>query len=177
MHRSSLLLPLLLAAACGDTHDAVILSSLVPCTGIASQMCTQVVLDGETEHFFEGIEGFTFTWGAETTVRLSIEEIDDPPADASSRRYHLEQVINEERDDLGTRYELTFPPEQPMYDWFQPASSSGTIVAVDMLGTRVACETSVCNQLLGGSEILPTRVTFELTAEPLQPLRAIAVVR
>jgi hypothetical protein len=46
-----------------------------------------------------------------------------------------------------------------------------------MLGTRVACETSVCNQLLGGSEILPTRVTFELTAEPLQPLRALAVVR
>lgn len=178
MHRSSLLLPLLLAGACADTHDAVIQPSLAPCTGVSSQMCLQVAEDGGAPSlFYDGIDGFTFRWGEETTVRYSVDEIDDPPADGSSRRYRLEQTINTELDDPGTRYELTFPARSMADDWFEPASSSGTVVAVDMLGTRVACETSVCNQLLGGSETVATRVTFELTAEPLQPLRAVSVVR
>jgi hypothetical protein len=184
MHRTSLLLLCLpatvLAAACGDTHehDAVILPSLTPCTGLGSEMCLQVAEDGGAPSvFYDGIEGFTFQWGTEATVRYSVEEIDDPPQDGSSLRYRLEQTINTELDDPGTRYELTFPARNAADDWFAPLSSSGAITAVDMLGTRVACEQAVCEQLLAGSETASTRVTLELTSTPLEPLRVVAVVR
>ena len=140
-------------------------------------MCLQVAMDGDTELFYDGIEGFTFTWGTETTARIAVEEIDDPPADGSSRRYHLEQVINTELDDVGTQYEITFPAKQPMEDWFQGAGGSGAPAAVDMLGTRVACESSLCMQLLDGSLRLPTRVTFALTDVTTTPLRVVSVVR
>ncbi len=175
MRRSTLLVPFLLLAACADTHDAVIQPSLAPCTGVASQLCMLVSENGGAPSlFYDSIEGFSFRWGTEATVRYSIEEIDNPPADGSSLRYRLEQTVNVELDDPGTTYELTFRAAPVDDDWFGPDTAGpGT---VDMVGTRVACDQAICDQLLAGSSST-TRVTFELTSTPLTPLRAVAVVR
>ena len=60
-------------------------------------------------------------------------------------------------------------------DWFAPDPAGAG--AVQMIDTRVACDSSVCADLLAGSPGAPMRVTFELTATPLTPLRAVTVVR
>jgi len=176
MRQAVALAPFLFVAACAETHDAVIQPKLAPCTTLANQLCMLVAEDGgDPSLFYDGIEGFTFRWGVEATVRYSVEEIDNPPADGSSRRYRLEQTINEEVADPGVTYELTFPDETVDNDWFNP--DPGGAGAVQMTGTRVACDQAVCDQLLAGSQSAPWRVTFELTSTPLTPLRAVTVTR
>lgn len=70
---------------------------LVDCEGSAPQTCMQIAEseDGEYEYFYDQIEGFTFVEGTSYVVDVMIEDVDNPPADGSSLRYTLVEVIEE----------------------------------------------------------------------------------
>lgn len=163
-------------AACSDepdplyTAEATVAATRVPCTGIASQLCLQVSEDGGPfERFYDRIEGFEFHWGRETTLRYRVYEVEDPPEDASSRRYELDEVIDVDFDALGPTFELEFPDPAPGSPWFDDAASAGEVRMID---TAVACDEPVCAALLAQAEALV--VTFELANDDAVPLRAIA---
>lgn len=70
---------------------------LVECEGVAPQMCMQVAEseDGEYEYFYDQIEGFDFVEGTSYVIDVTVQEIEDPPADGSSIAYTLVEIIED----------------------------------------------------------------------------------
>ena len=70
---------------------------LVDCVGVFEQKCMQIATsaNGETEFFYDLIEGFDFVEGTAYVIDVVIEEIEDPPADGSSLLYTLDRIIEE----------------------------------------------------------------------------------
>jgi hypothetical protein len=70
---------------------------LVDCEGGAGpQKCLQVRREADKpwELFYGGIDGFDFEPGFMYEVRVDVTDVDNPPADASSRRYSLVEVVD-----------------------------------------------------------------------------------
>jgi heat shock protein HslJ len=69
---------------------------LVDCTGVAPMKCMQVKEDpnGEWQLFYNQIEGFTFEPGFTYELSVNVETIANPPADGSSLRYTLVEVVS-----------------------------------------------------------------------------------
>ncbi len=61
-----------------------------PCTGVGEQEC--LVVDGEL--FYDSIEGFDYEPGFEYVLEIRTENVDNPPADASSIRYILVREVS-----------------------------------------------------------------------------------
>jgi hypothetical protein len=87
-------------AGCGSDDDDTIRlwiePALVDCEGGAGpQLCLEVARseDGKLELFYSEIEGFDFQEGTSYVIDVSVEEVADPPADGSSLRYTLVEVI------------------------------------------------------------------------------------
>lgn len=175
-HPCSLLLLALPVAACsgGEVREGVVASHLRPCVGVTYGLCLQVtdVDDGELDLFYEGIEGFDFRWGVEVTLRYQVEDVDDPPADGSSLRYVLDDVMSAREELPGAPFTATFNPGVIGEAWFA-ADVPGV---VSMVGTRVSCEQPLCDALVAaGTDVGPSfRVSFEHTGA-LVPLRATAL--
>lgn len=79
-----------------ETKTLFVGPELVDCTGVAPQKCLQVREDpdGEYQLFYSNIEGFTFEPGFEYELLVSVETVANPPADGSSLRYTLIEVVN-----------------------------------------------------------------------------------
>lgn len=73
-------------------------SKLVDCVGVEARKCLRVRETPEQawELFYDEIHGFTFEPGYVYTLRVSVEAVDNPPADASSLRYELIEVIDKD---------------------------------------------------------------------------------
>ena len=71
-------------------------ASLVDCTGVAPQKCMQVKdsPDGEYTLFYDQIDGFTFEEGYEYELKVSVEQVENPPADGSSLKYTLVEEVS-----------------------------------------------------------------------------------
>jgi hypothetical protein len=79
---------------------------LYPVTGVGS-MLTMVVDDGHgPEWLYQGIEGFTYSWGTRYELTIRVEKVPHPPADGSSVRYILVSVDKQERVPAGTRFTI-----------------------------------------------------------------------
>lgn len=79
-----------------NTYTLYVNSQEVDCVGVGPQKCLQI-RRSESESwsfFYDTIEGFTFEPGFVYTLKVSEEEIENPPADASSKRIKLEEVIS-----------------------------------------------------------------------------------
>ena len=82
----------------------------LPCSGVGPMLCLSVAQDGGPEQFFySAIEGFTFQWGHPVTLRVQVEEIANPPADGSSLRYTVVEVVNDDGYAAGTSFDATVP--------------------------------------------------------------------
>lgn len=70
---------------------------LVDCVGEAPQKCMQVAESENGEHFYfyDQIDGFSFEEGTTYVLDVQVEEVPDPPADASSLRYTLVDLVDE----------------------------------------------------------------------------------
>ncbi|HEX6036465.1 DUF4377 domain-containing protein [Longimicrobium sp.] len=66
------------------------------CTGTYEMQCLQIRDDSADPwgNFHGEIEGFTYEPGHEYVLRVRVTEIANPPADGSSRRYQLVQVVS-----------------------------------------------------------------------------------
>lgn len=75
-------------------HDA-----LVECVGVVPMQCMQVRNDpaGDWSYFYSNIEGFTYEHGYRYTLSIDVFDIANPPADASSKRYVLVDVLEKSK--------------------------------------------------------------------------------
>jgi hypothetical protein len=69
--------------------------NLVDCVGVSPQKCMQVREDGNSEwlNFYDKIQGFTFVEGNSYQISVKITDVENPPADSSSKKYELMEII------------------------------------------------------------------------------------
>ena len=80
-----------------DTTRLWIGPERVECEGVAPMMCLQVAEseDGDYQLFYDTIEGFDYQEGTSYVIDVSITEVENPPADASSVQYTLVEIVEE----------------------------------------------------------------------------------
>jgi hypothetical protein len=99
-----------IAAGCRDHPDSEISESSsgdsvrtffvshtkVDCVGVAPMKCLQIreSRDADWTLFYSQIEGFDYEEGYDYELRVSLEEVENPPADASSIRYELVELVS-----------------------------------------------------------------------------------
>ena len=85
---------------CSDSTDTTRLwigPERVECEGVAPMLCLQVAEseDGDYQLFYDTIEGFDYQEGTSYVIDVSITEVENPPADASSLQYTLVKIVEE----------------------------------------------------------------------------------
>lgn len=158
-------------AACGGGQtpiEVVTVHALrTPCQSFEADLCLTMQPDFELPEllFFE-IEGYTHRWGVEAELRIHREQADPAPREPSERIILDEIII--EREPITAPFQLEFPASGAQWFVSRPPN-------IDMLGTTVLCETTVCSAMLNAQTTFTTfGVTFELTDDP-QTLTAISV--
>jgi heat shock protein HslJ len=79
-------------------------STKLPCQGVGPMTCLQIqegaeIEEGKWLNFFSNIEGFDYKSGNIYRIKVNVEQLTPPiPADASSLRYTLIEVISEKPD-------------------------------------------------------------------------------
>lgn len=79
-------------------------AELVDCEGEGPMTCLRI-RESETaewELLYSGIEGFEHRPGTSYELLVKVEDVADPPADASSRRLVLVKIVSEKKADGGT---------------------------------------------------------------------------
>jgi len=68
----------------------------VDCEGEGPQKCLQIRASAADPWnlLYDGIEGFHYEDGNAYELRVSIELVRRPPADATSKRYHLVEIVS-----------------------------------------------------------------------------------
>jgi hypothetical protein len=85
---------------CSDSTDTTRLwigPERVECEGVAPMMCLQVATSEDSDYqlFYDMIEGFDYQEGTSYVIDVSITEVENPPADASSLQYTLVEIVEE----------------------------------------------------------------------------------
>ena len=85
---------------CSDSTDTTRLwigPERVECEGMAPMTCLQVAEseDGDYQLFYDTIEGFDYQEGTSYVIDVSITEVENPPADASSLQYTLVEIVEQ----------------------------------------------------------------------------------
>ncbi len=73
--------------------------SMVDCEGASPMRCMQV-RGSESEEwtwFYDGVEGFEHEEGYRYELRVEVTDVENPPADGSSKRYRLVEVVSKEK--------------------------------------------------------------------------------
>ena len=133
-----------------DTSEVVNLNLkhyLVPVTGLDLQLAllAQEGTDPTLRTFFSNIEGFTYELGFDYELLVRKSEIANPPADGSSIRYELIEIINQspgsttETFDLGLRYNLSVGSETFL--------TGDENTGFELLNTIPIDCTGICNEL------------------------------
>jgi hypothetical protein len=73
-------------------------------------LCLMVAQDGgEQQFFYNQIAGFDFQWGHSYELTVRVDDVANPPADASSKRYTLVEVISDSGYQPGLTFEMQLP--------------------------------------------------------------------
>lgn len=114
-----LLLPLVLGACDNDDESRTEIWTIAPEKGVAGiaqgfgYLPAYIVRKGENAPWTTTaarIGGFTFERGYQTTLRVRIDPIANPPADASDKRYTMEELLSRTAAEMPVD-PLTFSPE------------------------------------------------------------------
>ncbi|MBK9033558.1 MAG: DUF4377 domain-containing protein [Myxococcales bacterium] len=161
-----------LVSGCGDdTIETTVLPYAAPCVGLTNQLCLAMMSDGgAVDYAYEGIRGFTHTWGVTTRLRYHVEQVDDPPADGSAKTLVLDEILEVTPAEAGRAFDLAFAhAPQP---WF--ATVGDHLRLVDRVD--VACAADVCAAITALDVPDGTyAVDLEFTGDPAAPARALAV--
>ena len=98
------------------TETLLINSQLVDCVGVSPQKCMQVKRNelDEWELFYDEIKGFIFVEGYVYEILVEVVDVENPPADASSKEYFLTEMISKKHAKVIV-YE--FDLHHSYYDW------------------------------------------------------------
>ncbi len=84
---------------CGESTSEGQLLEVAPyrtaCIGVGPMDCLQVRREGEENYslFYSRIEGFEFESGYQYVLRVKVTPVENAPADTSSERYSLLEVV------------------------------------------------------------------------------------
>jgi len=87
-----------LTTSCDKNKIIYVADSMVECEGTAEQKCLQIKENKEDEWtlFYDTIEGFEYKEGFLHKIEVSISKIKNPPADGSTLKYKLNNIIYQE---------------------------------------------------------------------------------
>jgi len=70
-----------------------------PCSGAGAMLCLQVRTEpgAPWQNYYGEIEGFSWQQGVDYVLRIREHTVANPPADGSSRRWVLEEVLDRSR--------------------------------------------------------------------------------
>ncbi|MFO0759224.1 MAG: DUF4377 domain-containing protein [Byssovorax sp.] len=87
------------AAPAGNVKTMFVDSKRVPCEGEGVMEClrTKDTPDASWTLFYRTIDGFAYEPGYLYELRVEVTSASNPPADASSRRYRLVEVVSKKR--------------------------------------------------------------------------------
>lgn len=145
-------------AAGGQLKTVYVGPELVDCTGVAPQKCMQVKENPEDEYglFYDQIEGFDYEEGFEYELVVQEEQVENPPADASSVRWVLVSVEN--KQPVGEMGALQLEgPEWVLsayinQDGEMVETLASTFASANFAGGQVNGNAS-CNGYFGGYEV------------------------
>lgn len=83
----------------GDVKTMFVDAKKIACEGEGQTECLRVkeAPDASWTLFYRSIEGFTFEPGYLYELRVEVTSVAKPPADASSRRYRLVEVVSKKK--------------------------------------------------------------------------------
>lgn len=86
-------------ASRGEIKTFFVHEARVDCEGESPRRCLQVREPGEEEwsYFYSTIEGFDYEEGTRYELRVLVEPVENPPADGSSLRYELVEIVSAEK--------------------------------------------------------------------------------
>lgn len=91
----------LICFSCANkTHKIIYISDAkVDCVGVAPQKCLQIKEEGKTDwtNFYDQIEGFNYEVGFFYKIKVDVLKIENPPADGSSLKYKLIEVLDQSK--------------------------------------------------------------------------------
>ena len=72
-------------------------SSLVDCVGVSPMKCMQVREDPNSswQNFYDSIKGFDYVEGKSYKISVMVTDVENPPADASSKKYELIEILDQ----------------------------------------------------------------------------------
>jgi hypothetical protein len=78
------------------------------CFGFALSLCmrSKSNFDDDWELFYESIKGFEYEWGYTYKLKINVEKIENPLADASSLKYTLIEVVNKKQETSTTIFDI-----------------------------------------------------------------------
>lgn len=90
--------------SCSTNSDKIlfIASAKEDCTGVAPQKCLQIKEEGTSDwtYFYNEIEGFDYVEGFYYKIKVNVSEVENPPADGSSLKYTLVEVLKKSKSPL-----------------------------------------------------------------------------
>lgn len=144
---------------------------LVECVGVIPQQCMLVrqTKDGQPEYFYDQIEGFEHELGVTYVLRVGVSDVENPPADASSLRYRLieiveavEQIASDQID--GTTWRLLGVRDGDLFDavpddveiniGFADGQASGSAGCNRFMSTYTADGTDLAFSPVGATKML-----------------------
>ena len=80
----------------GHKKTIYVNSELSDCVGISPQKCMQIrdSVESSWDHFYDKIHGFTYESGFAYHLEVLITDVENPPADASSKKYELVKILS-----------------------------------------------------------------------------------
>ena len=96
----------LIPAYAEETKTIFVGPELTDCVGVGPQKCMMIKdsADSDWLNFYDKIHGFEFEPGFEYKMTVNISDVENPPADASSLRYDLVEIISKNRVMENTRH-------------------------------------------------------------------------
>lgn len=88
-----------------DQEIFYIKENLADCTGVAPMKCMQIKRDTTEEwsYFYSQIAGFQYEPGYRYKLKVQVEDVENPPADASSKRYTLISIVEKVKQPSATK--------------------------------------------------------------------------
>lgn len=95
-----------------DTKIIFVGPILVDCVGVGPQKCMLIKEDqnSEWQNFYDKIDGFDYTEGHSYKIVIQVSEIENPPADSSSLKYKLVEILQEKSEGVQIPYQNMCAP-------------------------------------------------------------------
>lgn len=83
----------------GEVKTLYVHEQLADCEGEGPRKCLQVRESENDEWtlFYSNIQGFDYEEGTRYQLRVRVREVSEPPADGSSLRYELVEIVSQEK--------------------------------------------------------------------------------